>query len=65
MTHKIKAKALSIVTKRQQDRQEAIYGADCDAETENSTTSLQEQADAEAWLASLKVRSEEIFYQQI
>ena len=63
MNHKIKAKALSIVTQRQQyDRHEAIYGADCDGETENSTTSLQEQADAEAWLASLKVRSEEIFY---
>ena len=41
VNHKIKAKALSIVTQRQQyDRHEAIYGADCDAETESSTTSL-------------------------
>lgn len=65
MTHKIKAKAIQMINKQQDERSKAMMNYDDSeygANSERSTSTLRDQTNAQAWLQKLKAKSEEIFY---
>ena len=64
MAHKIKAKAIQMINRQQDEKREAMmnYESEFGATSERSSSSMRDQADAQAWLQKLKTQSEEIFY---
>ena len=65
MSRRIKAKALRLAIRQQDDhRRDALY-TDSDFATEQSLASLGDTVNAQAWLSGVKARSEEIFYRHI